>query len=342
MAAEHRIIGGGLLIGGVLVVVALLLLFNRPGMAPEEAADELLKAVQPKFEAADEAGEYLAMRNEAKRALELLDAAGPNLVLRVIQTLATGDPKAAVVQRLIETGAYAKAAEDRFAFDDQWYSPAPHRALTLVRQAAEGASLKNLRAIRDVAKDLGKALEDARKGSGQPIEPPLAPPAAGRDLPAPIVELLAADAELFRSFALPHRALKAALRAPDPGGEATSARERWNRDLAASGLPRSLKELDALIRSLREGANALEQAKKALREHPEARAAATLYLKRAGDSVASGLAAEARAALHDADALARFLAAEADLLQPASVNARELGEFLTPDVAEPDRAKFAG
>ncbi len=342
MAAEHRIIGGGLLIVGVLVVVALLLLFNRPGMAPEEAADEILKKVQPKFQAAEQAGEYLVMRNEAKRALELLDAAGPNLVLKVVQTLATGDPKAAVVQRLLEAGAYAKAADDLFAFDDRWYAPAPHRALTLVKQAAEGSALRNLRTIRETARDLAKALDDARKGSGQAIEPPSASAPSGRGLPGPILELLAADAELYRSFALPVRALKAALGAADPGGEATSARGRWNRDLAASGLPRGLRELDVLVRSLRDGSNALVQAKKALGEHPEARAAAALYLKRAGDSVASGLAADARAALHDADALARFLAAEADLLQPTLVNAKEFGEFLTPDAAEPDRAKFAG
>jgi len=325
MAAEHRIIGGGLLFVGVVVVVLLLVFFKKPAMSPDEAGAELLTKVYPAYAEAERKGDYLEMKNQARRAAEILNMAGANFVKKYLLTEGTTNAAAARVERLIADGAFEKNAEDRFELDGAWYAPESHRALRSVKEAAEEGAGKGLRALRELASDTAKALEDLRIGSGRAVEPPAASALAGAAPDAALQPLLAADLERFRVFAVPARDIEAALAAPDPGGKSTSARLRWNRDVAAGSLGTRLEELETLVEALRRGSVALGPASRALASDAAARQVAAGYLKRLGDAIGAGQPADVKAALGSPETLARFLQAETEALLAMRVTAREMG-----------------
>jgi hypothetical protein len=333
MAAEHRIIGGGLLLVGVAVAVLLLVFFNKPKTPPDEAGQELLRNVYPAYLAAELRGDYAEMRKQADRALEILDRAGVQLVRAYLRVEGTERPEAARLEQAIAAGAFQKNRDDLYEFDGDWYGPPAHQALLAVKRADSEAA-KNLRALRRLAEDTAKALGELREGSGHPLDPPPPPKPSAAAPPEAARPVLEADAERYRVFGLPARDAEAALKSPDPGGKAASARIRWNRDIARGGLAERLEELGSLVESLTRTAIALKAAAKPLEADAGALRKARSHLERAAAAIAAGYPEPVLAALAAPDSLARFLEAEAEMLRPLLVTARELAAVV--------RTPFAG
>jgi len=248
MAVRDRIIGGGLLVIGVAIVLILIYLFKLGGMQPTEAYDAIREDLYPAYVKAEAERDYGKMTAISDDIVKALDAAGPKLVKDRFRSDAfSGSVEEKRLYDLLENGTFEKNGEGLYGFKGGWFEANLHLALCELGEAIE-AKLKVVRQIRQAAMDAREAIEKARTGSGKALAFPAAKKLPPEDIPLldpnPIYEN---DAELYRVFGLPASDLTEALSAPNPGGKATSARLRWNQNVATSEIGAAVASIPELV-----------------------------------------------------------------------------------------------
>jgi len=333
MAAQERIIGGGFLLFGVVIVLILLYIFAWSGMGSQEAHELISAEVFPAYLKAEQDGEYLEVKAHAKRILELIDAGGTTGVRKLIDRDGVGSrPEGRKLKNLLDDGAFAKNAEGLYEFRNDWYGEATHRALTLLEDCVE-SRMKGLRALRRVARDARHALDEARMGSKLPIVLPAAKALPEDDVPIvrpnPVYE---SDTELFRIFGLKAESLAAAIAVPNPGGKATSARLRWNKNIAPTNLGTSIESVPEQARALDGVANQIQSCAATLEGDSAAAEAYARLLKQGANMLGAGLEEPHKSTFREnagkfetAGALVQVLRKEARMLEPYLGTVRTLG-----------------
>lgn len=331
MPAEQRVITIGFVALALVILGILVAFFSGDDVAP--SLDELQRLFS-EYEQAEENGDLTQMRARAEEILALLDSAGRAKIETNLDALATdGDRDTLRLQKMLREHEFEKNADGQFQFNNEFY---PSSVVSSLRglQAVVKEDFGTLRKARTLAQDLNKALEDARKGSGQPIPLP-APVAAELKLPGMDSNpLLDADAALFAVYSLDPALLIGALKTKNPGGAASQARARWNRNVPSSNLAERLKALPAQLQSIQDIAARFEANVKAVEAHPNGPKAAAAIYKDACASIAAGLrsvnpkAREAfdsnRAAVEKGDVIAALLRAEEKLLTRNSARMGQL------------------
>ncbi|NJN14391.1 MAG: hypothetical protein HC813_01745 [Planctomycetes bacterium] len=341
MAAEQRIIGGGLLIGGIAVALILLYLFNWGGMSAPNAVEELEKSVYPAYAKAESLRDYVGMRREAKQALELIEKGGAVGVMKHLQGTATGGGKEAkALYALAKEGVFEKNAEGLFSHAGEWFQEGTHRALSDVAEAVD-EGMKVLRQLRETAEATHAALGEARTGSGKEISLPEAKSPGPEEIP--IVDpnpIFSHDEAHFAVFGVRAEVVTDALATPNPGGKATSARLRWNRDIVTSGLSRQVDGIPEQAESLKGLATRIELGARTASGDPAAAKALEAILKRGAEGAIARLPEEAKAAFEPSralfekgDVLARVLRREAAMLAPYLSTIRALAAVFGSEFA---------
>ncbi len=331
MAVQQRIIGGGLLLAGIAVVLILIFLFSNRGMDPAEAHRKLKDEIYPAYVKADEAGDYVKIRDIAKEAKEVEAGTAMAAVLKEVATAAaTGDRDARGLLKLLQAvgpeggNAFDQNVKGLFELDGGWYESRSHTALRLLKRSLDDA-VPALIDARRAAKTLGTTLDALRLGSG--LEIPL--PAADASAKHPVV---AADAAIFRAFALSPAEVRKALSAKGAGAKANSARLVWNQANSTDDRARLAAELAKVPRmaeAMERAAVALGKAEQDLKGRADAAKQAQQYLKSASDQVAAALDAAARPPGEFPIAeIAAALMQEAKVLKAVAVNAPDLGQAL--------------
>jgi len=333
MPAEQRIIGGGLLIVGIAVALILLYLFNWGGMSAPDAVKELETEFYPAYAKAEADRDYVGMRRLAERALAVIEKGGAVGVTKQLQGTATGGSREAKrLYEIVKDGTLEKNAEGLFEFKGEWFKDGTHRHLGDLADAIDGR-MKVLRLVRATAEEAAKAIEDARIGSGKPLEIPEAKAVEAEELPItspnPVFDH---DRELFRVFGLRAETVAEALATPNPSGKATSSRLRWNRDIVTSGLAKQIEGLPEQVEEMKSLAVRIELSARGAAEDPAAQGALAALLQRGADAVAARLPDPAKKAFDErralfarGDVLARVLRREAVLLSPYLPAVRALG-----------------
>ena len=334
MAAQERIIGGGFLIIGVAIVLVLLYFFTWGGTGSKEAYEQILDEVFPAYEAARKDHDYTAMKAEARKLIDAMEEGGAATVKSYISADATGNRGAASrLHKLLKAGAFARNAEGRFLFGGSWYESRAHRALTELAEAVD-TRLKVLRGIRDWARDARAALDEARTGSGKPLAIPTPKGKVQDDVP--IVDpnpIYLHDKDLYAVFGVAANDVEAALSTADPGGRATSARLRWNQNIATGNLSAGVHDIPEQAQELTSIAAQIGASAKTLSALPEAADALSKLLARGARLIGSDLAEphkaafkENQAAFATGAALVKVLRREEELLRPYLATVRALAE----------------
>jgi hypothetical protein len=336
MAVQQRIIGGGLLLAGIAVVLILIFLFSDRGMDPSEAYARLKDEIYPAYVRAEEAGDYLKMQSVAKDAKGIEEKTAMAAVLKEARAdAARGDRSAQGLLKLIEpmgadgTDAFDQNVKGLYGLDGGWYESRSHTALRLLKRCLDEA-VPALIDARRAARSLATTLDQLRLGSG--LEIPL--PEADASAKHPVV---AADAALFRAFALPPAEVAKALATKGTGSKANSARLVWNQSDATDDRARLAEELSKVPRvadAIERAAVALGKAEQDLKGRDDAGKQAQQYLKQASDQLAAALDAPARppGELPIAE-IAAALMQEAKVLKACAGNAPGLGQALAKGFA---------
>jgi hypothetical protein len=332
MPVEQRIIGGGLLIGGVAVVLILLYLFTWGGLSPQEAHDKLINEVYPAFVQAETDGDYLALKRRAQEASDVLDDGGRAGIVKILRSDAsTGNRDAKRLLDLPKKKSFERNSEGRFGFDDGWYEESIHRALVRTNKGVE--EMKLLRKVRDTATEARKAVDEARTGSGLPLELPAAKLVPRDD--APIVDpnpIYVNDAELYRVFGLKPADMVQALATAAESSKGRSARLRWNKNVVTSNLAKDIPALPDWAQSLRRMAVDIERGARDLEGRESARKALAKLLAEGARHLGRGIAPAQRAVFDEnlsrfeqGAAIATVLRREAEMLEAYQVTVRDLG-----------------
>ncbi|MCK6460754.1 MAG: hypothetical protein L6Q95_12785 [Planctomycetes bacterium] len=314
MAVQQRIIGGGLLLAGIAVVLILIFLFSNRGMDPAEAYSRLKDEIYPAYVKADEAGDYVKLQDLAKEAKGIeADTAMAAVLKEANAAAAAGDREARGLLKLLEpTGqggvdAFDQNLKGLFELDGGWYESRSHTALRLLKRC------------------LLATLDSLRAGSG--LEIPL--PEADATAKHPVA---AADAALFRAFALPPAEVQKALKTKGAGAKANSARLVWNQADATDDRARlsaALEKIPRIADAMERAAVALGKAEQDLKGREDARRQVQQYLKLASDQLAAALDAPARPPGEFPIAeIAAALMQEARILKATGTNAPDLGKAL--------------
>lgn len=330
MAVQQRIIGGGLLLAGIAVVLILIFLPLSKEMPSTEAYQRLRNEIYPAYVKAEDAGDYVKLRSIAKEANELKGKTAMTAVLKEAEAAAaTGDREARGLLKLLQGDAFDRNANDLYELDGSWYDSRSHTALRLLKRSLDEA-VPALVDARRAAQALGTAIEQLRLGSG--LEIPL--PAKDAAAKHPVA---AADAELFRGFALKPADIASALKAQGAGAKANTARLVWNQKEATADRARLAEEIAKLPRiadSIERAAVALGKADQDLKGRDDAGKQAMQYLKTASDKLAAALDAPARpAGEYPIGEIATALVQEARILKAVASNAPGLGQALSQPFA---------
>jgi len=325
MAVQQRIIGGGLLVAGVAVVLILVYLFSNKGMPWDEAYDKFRKDIHPRYVKAEEAGDYLALREIAEEANDLEKSTAMASVMQEIRAeVAKGNAQAQALLKLFDSNAFVKNAEDQYALDGEWYDRRTHSVLRLLNRSLSDATSALLDARR-TAKEAVAAVGSLRLGSGLAL--PL-PPAAGGP-----------DAALFAVFGLKAGDVTAALAAKGESAKAKSARLVWNQAETASGRARLAQELakvPGLADAIERAAVALGKSDQDVKGLDTAKKHAAQYVKTAASQLAAGLEGPAREAFEKDATIATVadaLKQDAKLLKGYASDAPALGQALAKSFA---------
>lgn len=331
MAVQQRIIGGGLLLAGIAVVLILIFLFSNRGMDPAEAYSRLKDEIYPAYVKADEAGDYVKLQDLAKEAKGIeADTAMAAVLKEANAAAAAGDREARGLLKLLEpTGqggvdAFDQNLKGLFELDGGWYESRSHTALRLLKRCLDDA-VPALVDARRAARSLLATLDSLRAGSG--LEIPL--PEADATAKHPVA---AADAALFRAFALPPAEVQKALKTKGAGAKANSARLVWNQADATDDRARlsaALEKIPRIADAMERAAVALGKAEQDLKGREDARRQVQQYLKLASDQLAAALDAPARPPGEFPIAeIAAALMQEARILKATGTNAPDLGKAL--------------
>lgn len=335
MAAEQRIIGGGLLLVGVGIALLLYFLFSGGGPTPEEAKRRLTEEIWPKREKAEKEGDYLAMQRAAQEAVDLLRKAGSSSVRNYFESLGLADRSSQRLAEALRNGEFEKNAQGLFAFEGRWVPDNAHRGLKRIAETIEGR-LVALRRVRETANELRRAFDEVREGSGLPLPLPEAKGAANDEPPFanpnPVYDN---DRELFRAFGLPAKELEAAFATPDPKGRSTSARLRWNQNSSLAALADKVAELRSQAQAIELAAGDLDSTVRQVAAIPEASEALAAQMRRAADALAAGLDAapraefdRQRATFEKAENLTKAMRRVAEYLQPYALPSQDLAAAL--------------
>jgi hypothetical protein len=199
-----------------------------------------------------------------------------------------------------------------------------------------------VRQIRQAAIDARAALEDARTGSGKPLALP-----AAKKLPPEDIPLLASnpiyenDRELYRVFGLGASDLTAALTAPNPGGKATSARLRWNQNVATSEIGATIASLPELVQGFSQAGakihlstRRLERQEIATKELQKALGEAMGFIGGGLDEPHASRFRENRKLFLKGVAIKQVLEREAKMLDAYMTNVRALGKAFQTEFAK--------
>jgi len=340
MAAEQRIIGGGLLMVGVVIVLILIFLFTQRTKSAPEAYEEITTKHWPAYTRARDKDDYQGVREASEEILRVLDEADRVAVVKLIDAEATTDVEIRQLSKLIQAGGLEKNAEGLFELDGAWYVEKSHRALRQLTEAVEG--VKGLREIRTAVREARAALAEVRLGSGLPLEPGAARPVPRDDIDQnPIYRN---DAELYRVLGTDPATVQKALQTNGAGARARSARLRWNargNDGLRTRLAAAVQGIPVKAETLTRTAIAIGHAAGNLAGDAEATRKGDALLAKAVVLVGSGLDAPHaaafkanKAAFQSVAALARVLQNEADMLKPYVTTVPGLGAALGNKFAE--------
>ena len=321
MAVKERVVGGGYLVLGLGIVVVLLLVLTGGGMDGEEARDELLRIYED-YRDASRRNEYLEQKRLAEEAIDIIDSAGLLAVKRALEGAKSGERETRALLELIDAEVFEQNAEGLYEFGDGWFPADTVDTLHSIRAILEGPFRKYLHpdnqdSLRGVATSAAAALADARKGSGAPLTPAEPPAYDGAD------PVLIADRERYRAFGLDYHLLEEALTAKKGN---TSARIRWNRDVAESRLGELLAKIPERTRAMTKDGNDLERFNKRIQDDSAAQTAMKDLLRRSATIAAPDLPAEQRAAYANVDALVSLLRGQVKLLAAYVDNLPALGQ----------------
>jgi hypothetical protein len=336
MAVQQRIIGGGLLLAGIAVVLILIFLFSDRGMDSSEAYAQLKDEVYPAYVKAEEAGDYLKIQGLAKDAKAIEEKTAMAAVLKEVRAdAARGDRGAQGLLKLLEpvapdgADAFDQNVKGLYGLDGGWYESRTHTSLRLLKRCLDDATPALIDARR-AAKSLATTIEQLRLGSGLEIQMP----AANASAQHPVA---AADALLFRAFALPPAEVLKALATKGAGAKANSARLVWNQKDATDDRARLAAELNKLPKvadAIERAAVALGKAEQDLRGRDDATKQVQQYLKVASDQLATALDEPARPKGEFPIAeIAAALMQEAKVLKACAPNAPDLGAALAKGFA---------
>ncbi|MCZ6787384.1 MAG: hypothetical protein O7E54_09495 [Planctomycetota bacterium] len=279
---QERVIGGGLLFLGIAIVLLLIYFFGfKGGPTTAEAKEQLFSDLFPSYETALERREYSKARKLAGEINNILTRTGSGPLKETILGEATTNPQYKRFNRLMGKGTFGKNVDNLWDFDGKWYEPATCRDLQALRHTVDDLIAGSMRDVRDAAKELAAAIEEARIGSQKPLT---LPPTKLPDGALPPTEVAARQ---FAPFGLPAKELRAALQTKDTGGgKARSARLRWDRDVVKSPLGSNLEKIAKHSAALREAAVDVPRLERALAERPKAKQRVAFYLKRAALALA--------------------------------------------------------
>jgi len=296
MAAEQRIIGGGLLFVGLLILVILLYFFGGGGLEPREAYAKLASEIWPAWKEAEQGHDYDRLRELGKQAYGIIEDAGRARMIKYVQAEAATDQDARRLKSLVEHDGFKKNGEGLYQLGDAWYPETTHAALSALTSAVDD-KLKVLREIRRIAGETHKALDQARQASRLPLELPEAHagPAANGPVPADS-PLFVHDRELFRVFGLDAEALEGALKTANQGGASRPPRLVWNRDVAGGTLAAELADLPTMPEKLVSLAAQIELQAERLHREGDAEEQLKTLLRRAATLLGDGLTGEQREA----------------------------------------------
>jgi len=321
MAAEQRIVGGGLLVVGIAVALILVYAFWDAGLTPEEAYARIKEGPWPTFLEAEEKSDYLAMKRQAAEIVAMLEEAGRTPVLKRVAADAATASGAGLrrLREMADKGELEKIAGGRYPFEGEWFVSNLHRELTELAAAVE--ELDSMAKPRRVARAAHEAVALARTGSLGKVE--IGEVASRPERPAEI-PVPANDAELFRVLGTDRDALAAALETPSqPAGKARTARLRWNKTVATGTLAEDLRELPVWIRSLERHGRTIRRSYMAVRDDPDAKKRADHHIGKAYRLLGAELTEphakawdEAEDKLKNADEIAGVLEAETRVLEP--------------------------
>ncbi len=321
---QERVIGGGLLFFGIAVVLLLIYFFGfKSGPTPAETREHLFSDLYPSYEKALERGEYGKAREAATEIDEILNRTGSGPLKQAILGEATTNPQYKRFNRLMANGTFQKNVDNLWEFDEKWYAPAVCRDLQDLKHAVNDLAVKSLREVRDAAKGLSVAIEEARIGSQKPLT---LPPTKLPDGALPPTEVAGRQ---FAVFGLPAKELRAALKTKDTGGgKARSARLRWNRDVVKSPLGSELEQIGQHSAALREAAVEIPRLEKALASLPKAKERLAYYLKRAALALAPDTEPTKRSAYENSSSIATLLMQYHKILEAKLSGMTELTQAL--------------
>jgi hypothetical protein len=331
MPAEQRVITAGFVVVALIIVVVLFVVI--PDKGTTDTLDDIRGDYFPAYLKAEERSDYKDMRASAEQILAAVDEGGRATIIKNLQALATDqDRKILRLYKMVEEGEFEKNVKGEFQFEGEFYPTSVHRGLSGLR-AMMREEFGTLRRARDLAESVKNALEEARTGSGNPLLTPSAIDVKGAMPEVDPNPILDHDSKLFAVFALDPDLLIAALGTKDPGGRATSARLRWNRDVPASSLTEDLKKLPPQIARMGEVAAKFGAYSAEVEKHPNGpKAAAALYAK-ACDAIANGMDRSVRAefekhrkAYEKGPVINRLLQAEVQLLNAGKTRLSQLAD----------------
>lgn len=321
MAVKERVVGGGYLVLGLGIVVVLLLVMTGGGMDAEEGRDELLRIYED-YKEARRRSEYLEQKRLAAEAVDVIDSAGLLAIKRALEGSKSREREARQLLALIDAKVFEQNADGMYKFGNSWFAPDTVDTLRSIEAILEGSFRKYLHpdnqdSLRGVAASADAALANARKGAGAALAPAEPPVYGGED------PVLTTDRERYRVFGLDYHLLGDALSAKKGN---TSARIRWNRDVAESKLGELIAKIPEWAQAMTKDGNDLERFNKRIRDDTAAQGAMKDLLRRAAAIAAPGLPVEQQAAYADVDALANLLRSEVKLLQAYVDNLPALGQ----------------
>jgi len=334
MAAEQRIIGGGLLMVGIVIVLVLIFLFTQGTKSAPEAYEEITTGHWPAYQRARDKHDYRGVQDAAEEILRVLDEADRVAVVKLIKADATTDRETRKLEKLIDSDGLEKNVEGLFESGGAWYVEKSHRALRQLTAAVDG--VKELKEIRTAARETRAALAEIRLGSGLPLEP-----GAPRPVPRDDIEknpIYKSDAELYRVLGTDPAAVRKALQTNGDGARARSARLRWNAkgndspraQLAAAvqGIPTTAENLTRTAIAIGHAAGNLAGDAEATRKGDALLAKAVVLLGSGLDTPHAAAFKANKAAFQSVAVLARVLQNEADMLKPYVTTAPGLGAAL--------------
>ncbi|MEE8106489.1 MAG: hypothetical protein V3T86_13210 [Planctomycetota bacterium] len=321
MGVEQRIIGGGLLIAGIAICLILVFVFGGFGgdITPGEARTQVLSELFPRYERYVKGKNYHEARKVATEIESVIASGGAVNVKKLITADATTNRVAKRLHKLIRADAFAKNTENRWEFENKWFSGRTCALLRDLQAAVEDGAIKPYREAVRTAEATTEMIALARTASAKALEAKV--PA----LPAGAPQTLTALNELFSVYSVSVEEMTAGLATPAPAaGKSRSARIKWNRTASKTDLPKRVRQLVAQSKALRTAGGNIERLGETLKSDAEADAVVARFLTQAATAVGGKLDDAARKSLADHVMLASYLRGLASIVEQHTGSTNEL------------------